>query len=193
MMWRAGAPAAMKFALKRVAIGIWIVLLLPCAVLTAFGRWRPMFTIFAHAVALVPGIIGDYARAAYYSMTLDRCSVETRITFGTIFAHPEATVARLVSIGAYCVIGRARIGERTQIGSHVQILSGAGQHVRDPQGRLADGVYREVEIGADCWIGAGAILMANVGAGATVAAGAIVVHPVSPGSTVAGNPARVIG
>jgi len=152
-----------------------------------------MFTIGAHAVALVPGILGDYARAAYYCMTLRRCSVETRIMFGTIFALPEATVGREVSIGVYCVMGRARIGERTQIGSHVQILSGAAQHVRDPQGRLAEGVYRDVEIGPDCWIGAGALLMANVGAGATVAAGAIVVHPVAPGSTVAGNPARAIG
>lgn len=185
--------AAMKLALKRVASGIWIVLLLPCAILTGFGRVKPIFTIFAQMVALLPGIPGDYARAAYYCMTLRRCSTETRIMFGTIFAHPGAWVGRLVTIGPYCVLGRAHIGERTLIASHVQILSGPGQHTRDSHGHLTEGVSTDVEIGPDCWIGAAAVLMANVGAGATVAAGAVVFHPVSPGATVAGNPARAIG
>ncbi|HEY1760881.1 MAG TPA: hypothetical protein VGG72_36260 [Bryobacteraceae bacterium] len=182
----------MSQVLKKAAVGIWIVLLLPCALLTAFGRWRLMFTIFAQAVALVPGIIGDYARAAYYNMTLRSCSTETRIMFGTIFAQPEATVARNVTIGAYCVMGRARIGERTLIASHVQILSGAGQHTRDAQGQLNPGNLTDVEIGPGCWIGASAVIMANVGAGATVAAGAVVFQPVPAGATVAGNPARMV-
>jgi acetyltransferase-like isoleucine patch superfamily enzyme len=181
-----------RTALKKMVVGIWIVLLFPFALLTAFGRWKPMFTIFAQAVALAPGIPGDYARAAYYSMTLRHCSTETRIMFGTIFAHPEATVAKMVTIGAYCVMGRARIGERTLIASQVQILSGAGQHTRDGQQQLSEGKFTDVEIGAGCWIGASAIIMANVGEGATVAAGAVVFQPVAPGATVAGNPARMV-
>jgi virginiamycin A acetyltransferase len=151
-----------------------------------------MYTVFAHTVALVPGIVGDYARAAYYSLTLRKCSIETRIMFGTIFAHPEATVAKHVSIGPYCVLGRAHIGERTLIASQVQILSGAGQHTRNELGQLNDGGFADVKIGSDCWIGASAILMASVGNGATVAAGAVVFHPVSAGATVVGNPARVV-
>jgi acetyltransferase-like isoleucine patch superfamily enzyme len=181
-----------RAVLKKTLIGIWIVLLFPFALFTAFGRWKPIFTMFSHTLALAPGILGDYARAAYYSMTLHHCSTETRIMFGTFFAHPEATVARKVTIGAYCVLGRARIGEGTLIASQVQILSGAAQHSRDGQQQLGDGKFTDVQIGAGCWIGASAIIMANVGAGATVAAGAVVFHPVLPGATVAGNPARMV-
>jgi acetyltransferase-like isoleucine patch superfamily enzyme len=49
-----------------------------------------------------------------------------------------------------------------------------------------------IDIGQDCWIGAGAIVMAPVGAGTTIGAGAVVVQTVEPGVVAVGNPARVI-
>src|SRR5579864_6334667 len=108
---------SMKSALKALARGTFLVLLLPCAILSSFGRVKPIYTLFAHACALLPGIVGEYARAAYYSMTLQRCTLHTGIGFGTIFAHREAMVARGVTIGAYCVLGRVRLGEGTLIAS----------------------------------------------------------------------------
>jgi len=49
-----------------------------------------------------------------------------------------------------------------------------------------------IDIGQDCWLGAGAIVMASVGAGTTIGAGAVVVQPVEAGVVAVGNPACVI-
>jgi acetyltransferase-like isoleucine patch superfamily enzyme len=55
------------------------------------------------------------------------------------------------------------------------------------------GIFETVRIGADCWIGSGAIILAEVGSGSTIGAGSVVVKPVPAGSIAVGNPARVIG
>ena len=57
-----------------------------------------------------------------------------------------------------------------------------------------DGVWRPVEIGHDCWIGQGAVIMGGVriGTGAVVAANAVVTHDVPPFAIVAGMPAKVL-
>ncbi len=168
---------------------------LPSAALSWFGRWNGAYAFFAQAYALVPGIPGDYLRGAYYRLTLDRCALSSRISFGSFFAHSGAAVGRGAYIGSYCIIGRAQIGDRVQIASGVQILSGNRQHVRDEDGRISgaeDGAFRSVTIGNDCWIGAAAVVMADVGAGSTVGAGSVVVHPIPPKCVAAGIPARVI-
>lgn len=83
------------------------------------------------------------------------------------------------------------IGEGTAIGPAVQILS--SDHPRDPQLRREKVRFgRPVTIGANVWIGGGAIILPGVTVGddAIVGAGSIVTRDVSPGATVAGNPAR---
>lgn len=185
----------MKAAIKSVLHGIFLVLALPMALLTGFGRSESVFRFFAQLCALGPGLPGDYLRIAYYKLTLEACDLESRVQFGSFFAHPEARLGRLAYIGCYCVLGRTSIGERTQIASAVQILSGRRQHARDQHGRILAGdlkAFDTVTIGADCWIGAAALVMADVGAGSTVGAGAVVVKPVPPASVAVGNPARVV-
>ena len=185
----------MKAAIKSVVQGIFLALAFPMALLAGFGRFESVFRFFGHVCALGPGLPGDYLRIAYYKLTLDACDLESRIEFGSFFAHPQARLARLVYIGSYCVLGRTSIGERTQIASGVQILSGRRQHARDQNGRILGGeagVFETAAIGADCWIGAGAIVMADVGAGSTVGAGSVVVKPIPEGSVAVGNPARVV-
>lgn len=86
---------------------------------------------------------------------------------------------------------KVTIGDRTQIGPGVQILT--ADHPRDPARRRAGLEFgRPVTIGADVWIGAGAILLpgVTVGDGAIVGAGAVVTRDVAAGATVVGNPAR---
>ncbi|WP_419805675.1 sugar O-acetyltransferase [Terriglobus sp.] len=83
------------------------------------------------------------------------------------------------------------IGARTQIGPAVQIYT--ADHPRDPSARhqgLESG--KPIRIGADVWIGGGAILLPGitVGDNAVIGAGSVVTHDVPPGITVAGNPAR---
>jgi virginiamycin A acetyltransferase len=181
--------------IKRLAQGIALLLIAPAALLCGFGRVQSLYTIFAHAYSQAPGIIGDYLRTAFYRLTLEQCSLDSRISFGSFFAHPEARIAEGVYIGSYCVIGRVHIGARTQIASAVQVLSGKHQHTRDAEGRITgsdQGSFTTVEIGADCWIGAAAIVMADIGDHVTIGAGAIVTKPIPPNSVAVGNPARVL-
>jgi acetyltransferase-like isoleucine patch superfamily enzyme len=186
----------LKEILKTALHGFFLALLLPAAALTGFGRLETVFGLFAQACALAPGVIGDYARIAFYRLTLRKCSLYSRVSFGSFFSQAGASLGRGVYIGAYCVIGRCRIGDRTQIASQVQILSGRRQHRRDAGGRISGseaGAFDEIEIGPDCWIGASAVIMAAVGAGTTIGAGAVVVKDIPPGVTAVGNPARVLG
>ena len=84
-----------------------------------------------------------------------------------------------------------RIGARTQIGPHSQLL--AADHPREAAVRAAGlETGKPVSIGADVWMGAGAVVLpgVTVGDGAVVGAGAVVTRDVAPGVTVAGNPAR---
>ncbi|MEI9811561.1 MAG: acyltransferase [Acidobacteriota bacterium] len=163
------------------------------AALSAFGRISGVFTFFAHANASFPGLPGDYFRAAYYWMTLRDCAPDARISFGTFFAHPDATVGRHTYIGAYCILGRVRIGSHVMLASHVQVLSGNRQHERDDSGTLSSSdvqTFKEISIGDHSWIGAGAIVMNSVGDHATVGAASIVTAPVAASTVVVGNPAR---
>ncbi len=180
---------------KLTVIGVSLVLAFPAALLAGFGRWRMTFDFFATSFALFPGLPGDYMRVAFYAMTLARCSLYSRVSFGSFFAQTSATVGPGVYIGSYCVLGTCHIGERTQIASLVQILSGRRQHGRDEQGKIlgaAEGEFTSVSIGADCWIGASAIIMADVGAGTTIGAGSVVTRAIPSNVVAVGNPARVI-
>jgi maltose O-acetyltransferase len=83
------------------------------------------------------------------------------------------------------------IGALTQVGPGVQIL--AADHPRDAESRRAGLEFgRPVRIGANVWIGGGALLMPGVTVGddAVIGAGAVVTRDVAPGTTVVGNPAR---
>ena len=52
--------------------------------------------------------------------------------------------------------------------------------------------YDRVSIGARCWVGEGAIVLADVGADSIVAAGAVVVKPIPAACLAGGNPAQVL-
>lgn len=90
-------------------------------------------------------------------------------------------------------VAAIEIGEDTQIGPNVQILT--ADHPRDPRERET-GVERgiPVKIGRNVWIGGGAIILPGVTVGddAIIGAGAVVTRDVPEGATVAGNPARVL-
>ncbi len=191
----ASATRGMKQALKSVLHGLFVVLALPAAAIAGFGRIPATFTISAHWAAMVPGILGDYFRIAFYKLTLKQCSLYSRVSFGSFFAHSDAALGRGVYIGSYCILGRCSIGDRTQIASQVQVLSGRRQHSRDSLGQITgaeEGEFEWIDIGADCWIGASSIIMAPIGNGSTVGAGSVVVRPLAAQVVAVGNPARVI-
>ncbi len=104
------------------------------------------------------------------------------------------TLGDRVYLNAGCVVldsAPVRIGAGTMLGPGVHIY--CADHHRDPEKRRV-GIERalSVTVGADVWIGGGAILLPGVtiGDGAIVAAGAVVSRDVAAGSRVAGIPAR---
>jgi maltose O-acetyltransferase len=86
------------------------------------------------------------------------------------------------------------IGDKTQIGPNVQILT--ADHPRSPADREAGLEFgRPIHIGRNVWIGGGAIILPGVTVGddAVIGAGSVVTKDVPAGITVMGNPARVRG
>ena len=84
------------------------------------------------------------------------------------------------------------IGDGTQIGPGVQILT--ADHPRDPLQRKQKLEFgRPVVIGANVWIGGGAIILPGVTIGddAIIGAGSIVTRAIPAGAVAFGNPARV--
>lgn len=108
-----------------------------------------------------------------------------------------------ISIGAgvflnfNCVIldvVQVTIGDKTQIGPHVQLLT--ADHPRDAQQREAGLEFgRPICIGRNVWIGGGAIVLPGVTVGddVVIGAGSVVTRDIAKGATVVGNPARVRG
>jgi maltose O-acetyltransferase len=83
------------------------------------------------------------------------------------------------------------IGERAQLGPGVQLL--AADHPRDAKTRRGGLEYaKPILIGADAWLGGGAIVLPgmSVGAESVVGAGSVVTRDVPPGVIVGGSPAR---
>lgn len=153
------------------------------------------FAAFGQTLALVPGKLGSYVRCAYYRFTLKSFSGEGFIGFGSYFPHSSAEIGEAVYIGAYCIIGNARIGRGSVLASRVSILSGAHQHPiegRSIKREERNNVYRRIDIGEVCWIGEGSVVMADVGDFSIIGAGSVVTKSVPGGVIAAGNPARVI-
>jgi acetyltransferase-like isoleucine patch superfamily enzyme len=100
---------------------------------------------------------------------------------------------------------RVAIGKYTSIANDVTILGG-GAHLQgvstfpfEPRMEGGDAyrfyrVGRPVEIGSDCWIGHGAVILegTTVGHGAIVGAGAVVRTDVPAYGVVIGNPSRLV-
>jgi maltose O-acetyltransferase len=87
---------------------------------------------------------------------------------------------------------KVAIGEKTQIGPGVQILT--ADHPRDAAERASGLEFgRPIHIGRNVWIGGGAIILPGVTIGddAVIGAGSVVTRNVPAGATAFGNPARV--
>ncbi len=153
------------------------------------------FSFWGHSFSLLPGMPGVFLRRGFYRWTLDHCAAEVTIEFGVLFSRRTARLERGVYIGPYALIGSAWIQENSLIGSRASLLSGSRQHELLPSGKWSatdEATLETIVIGANTWIGEGAILMAGTGTGCMVAAGTVVSTSIPAGTMVAGNPARFI-
>ncbi|MFZ5782177.1 MAG: sugar O-acetyltransferase [Pseudomonadota bacterium] len=133
-------------------------------------------------VALLREMLAEVGEGAYIRPPF-HCDYGYNISLGRgVFLNFNCVVLDVV---------RVRIGDATQIGPGTQILT--ADHPRDAAQRRAGLEFgRPVTIGANVWIGGGAIILPGVTVGddAIVGAGAVVTRDVRPGATVVGNPAR---
>jgi virginiamycin A acetyltransferase len=98
-------------------------------------------------------------------------------------------------IGNYCSIGDVDIANDVLIASHVSIMNGCNQHGIDRLDipvREQVGVYDEVSIGEDTWIGERATIAASIGKHCVVGAGALVLKPLPDYAVAVGVPAKII-
>ncbi|MHB1511684.1 MAG: acyltransferase [Acidiferrobacter sp.] len=182
----------LKRILRALLAGLGTTIALPALAIAAWGRSDEGFVWGGQAVALVPGAVGDAARAAFYGRTLALFEPGATIHFGSYFSKRGARVSAGAGIGAYCIIGLADLGPRVRIASRVSITSGLHYHGSAARGLGGQDVVERVTIGANTWIGEAAVIGADVGANCIVGMGSVVVQPVPDGATVMGNPARRI-
>ena len=146
-------------------------------------------------LALLPGLSGQYVRRAFLAWTIAECHASAVISFGTILSKVGTRIAENAYVGPYCSLGSVTIERNALIATGVHILSGARMHGTEDSTRPIreqEGEFVHVTIGAGCWIGAGAVVMADVGRDVIIGAGAVVTKPVPDGVIAAGVPARVI-
>lgn len=189
----------MREAVKRVARVLALVAVTPQLISFALrsrvvGRDRALEGS-TQALALVPGLAGQYLRRAFLSHALSACHETAAICFGTIFSQTGARIDAHVYVGAYCFLGLVHIERDVLIGSAVHVTSGRHTHgTADPSVPIRDqeGARTLVRIGEGAWIGSAAVIMADVGRYSVIGAGSVVTHPIPDGVVAAGVPARVI-
>lgn len=128
----------------------------------------------------------------------DNCTIQDYTMIQLTKPNPHLIIGDNVVIGRANIItakAKMTIGSNTIIGSFVQIIdhnhgTAIGEIIRNQKAEI-----KEVTIGEDCWIGAGAKILcgAHVGNGCVIGANAVVVGDIPPNSIAVGVPARVVG
>jgi virginiamycin A acetyltransferase len=179
--------------LRRLAGWMAMPLILPLVVFAKISE--EAFRTAAEMVKDIPFAVGIVMREQYYRWTLTRSGTNVVVGAGTVFSYPDVIVGDNVLIGMYNIIHYCNFGSNVMVADHCQFLSGAKYHNFDrtdiPMSQQG-GLLTRIEIGDDCWVGAGAIIMASVGRGSIVGAGSVVTREVEPFSVVAGSPAQLI-
>lgn len=189
----------MRALLKRAAFWLATIAVTPSllsyAIRGAFiGRNRALAGS-SQALALVPGLAGQYLRRAFLARVLASCHWTATIEFGTLFSSADARLDENVYVGPGCHLGFVHVERDVLIGAGVHVTSGSDTHGTEDASRPIreqDRPKSRVTVGAGAWIGSSAVVMADVGHDAVVGAGSVVTRPVPPLVVAAGVPARVI-
>jgi len=147
------------------------------------------------AIAILPGLPGEYLRRAFLGRALARCHPSATIQFGTIFSQVAAEIDERVYVGPRCHLGFAHLEPDVLLAAGVHIPSGAATHgVADLNRPIREqpGTRTCVRIGEGTWVGSAAVVMADVGRHCVIGAGAVVTSPIPDYSIAVGVPARVI-
>lgn len=186
---------AIKSTASFAALTVTAPLALPERLLRRVCGRDVLFEGQSQLMALIPGKTGGFLRAAYYHWTLRACPLDVAIQFGAVFAHSDVRLGHRVYIGVRCSLGRVEIGDDCMLADHVQVPSGRHQHGLNGGAvsfQAQEKRFETVTVGANCWLGAACIVMAEVGAGSMIGAGSVVTRPIPSNCVAVGSPARVI-
>ncbi|WP_440903482.1 acyltransferase [Catenovulum sp. SX2] len=190
----------MKSLIKNCVDLIFILINAPLLILyfvicLVFGKNNGVFSAFAQFYSMLPGQLGNYARANFYRFVMQNCHPRVVVSFATLFSQQKTSIGSGVYIGPQCNIGACIIEKDCLLGSGVHVLSGKGQHNFDDLDtpiREQGGTFSQVTIGEDSWIGNGSIITANIGKKCIIGAGSVVTKDIPDYSVAVGNPAKVI-
>ncbi len=149
----------------------------------------------SQAWSLVPGLLGQYLRRAFYARVLAGFHPSVTIEFGTVLSKADSRFDARVYVGPGCHLGLVHLERDVLVGPGVHIPSGPATHGTGDTSRPIReqaGVRTLVRVGAGSWIGCNAVVMADVGADTVVAAGAVVTTALPPQVIAGGVPARVL-
>jgi acetyltransferase-like isoleucine patch superfamily enzyme len=158
------------------------------------GRNRA-FEGSTQALALLPGVTGDYVRRAFLMRTLAHCDQSAVVQSGTIFSQVGARLDANVYVGPACHLGLVHLERDVLLAAGVHVPSGPGTHGTsrlDQPIREQPGSRSLVRIGEGTWVGSAAVILAEVGQHCVIAAGAVVTRRIPDYSVAAGVPARII-
>jgi virginiamycin A acetyltransferase len=190
-----------KLFTKRLLFAVAFIITLPLIVptwleaLLANKNSERFYSFCKEIVAVVPTVFGQYIRLAYYKAVCSGIDFDINMLLGSMIAHRDTTIRRGTIIGAYTIIGYADIGANVIFGSRVSVVSGKYQHGQPRERSNGDFVnerYSKINIGANSWIGEGAIILANVGTNCTIGAGSVLLKDAPDNTTFMGNPARKV-
>lgn len=191
--------SGMRDAIKTLAHGLATAVVTPALISYAvrrrlFGADRALEGS-TQALALVPGLVGDYLRRAFLSRVLAGCDRSATIQFGTIFSQAGARIDANVYVGPRCHLGLVHLERDVLLASAVHVPSGSQTHGIDDLDRPIreqPGVRSMVRIGQGTWVGSAAVVLADVGQHCVIGAGAVVTAAIPDYAVAAGVPARVI-
>jgi virginiamycin A acetyltransferase len=189
----------MKESLKSVARGLAFVAISPMLLWfvvkrAVLGPDRALQGS-AQALALVPGLPGQYVRRAFLSVAIAHCAPTSVVEFGVTFSQAAARLDDNVYLGPFCSLGRVHLERDVLVAGGVHIPSGADTHATtlvDRAIREQGGTRELIRVGQGTWIGNGAIVMADIGRDCVIGAGAVVTTAIPDRSVAVGVPARVI-
>jgi acetyltransferase-like isoleucine patch superfamily enzyme len=137
--------------------------------------------------------LGIYRRRAVLRRAV-QCGADLSIGPGTLLTQSTVSLGNHVYIGSYCNVGNVEIGDGTLLADQVHIITGYhGIDRLDIPIKDQPTTQRRIKIGADSWIGSGAVVLADVGSHCVIGAGSVVTKPIADYAIAVGNPAKPIG
>lgn len=168
----------------------WFPRPLPPSVSCGERSWIYSSFAFLHCRAERPGSVRIGSATGIYHGTFFELGPDADVTVGDYCALVGAII---------CTNGRVAIGDYTFIAHEVVLGDTAWAQplatTPVPGAGPTSSAGTAIELGANCWVGMRAVLLAgtNLGVGCVVGAGAVVNFAAPPYSILAGNPARIVG